>query len=314
MSGVFQEVMAGLGISQAVSSVYHPESQGALERAHQTLKTTLKTYCAQFPGDWDTAVPFVVFTYRDAVNEFTGLSPFELVFGHEVRGPLKLLKEQLMQLQTKENMLQYVSKFRDRLWFAGHVVRENLKGAQARMKVQFDKRAVKRSFDVGDQVLALIPQQTSSLGSLFSGPYSVLKKVRDRNYIISTPNGKRKDRLCHVNILKRYVGRAPAPAVACLAVSQVPEEISGDDGETVGFWLWNNRALQSLDSDLAHIPAKWQSALRMLLKEFAPLVRDVPSQTTCAVHYVDVVGSLPIRQHPYRPPPSKQQVLKEELS
>ena len=100
--------MAGLGITQAVSSAYHPESQGALERAHQTLKTMLKTYCVQFPADWDTAVPFVLFAYRDAINESTGFSPFELVFGHEVRGPLKLLKEQLTQPQTNENVLHYI--------------------------------------------------------------------------------------------------------------------------------------------------------------------------------------------------------------
>ena len=181
--------MAGLGITQAVSSAYHPESQGALERAHQTLKTMLKTYCVQFPADWDTAVPFVLFAYRDAINESTGFSPFELVFGHEVRGPLKLLKEQLTQPQTNENVLQYVSKLKDWLRVAGRVAREHS-----------DKRAVDCCFDVGDQDLALIPQRTSNLGASFSGPYSVLKKVGDQNYIISTPNGKRKDCLCHVNL------------------------------------------------------------------------------------------------------------------
>lgn len=96
----------------------------------------------------------MLFAYRDAINESTVFSPFELVFGHEVRGPLKLLKEQLTQPQTNENVLQYVSKFQDQLWVAGQVAREHLKGAQARMKVQSDKRAVDRCFDVGDQVLA----------------------------------------------------------------------------------------------------------------------------------------------------------------
>lgn len=93
VSGVFQDVMCELGISQVVSSTYHPQSQGALERAHQTLKTMMKTYSVQFPGDWDVALPFLLFAMRDSVNESTGFTPFELVFGHEVRGPLKLLKE-----------------------------------------------------------------------------------------------------------------------------------------------------------------------------------------------------------------------------
>ena len=38
MSGIFQQVMHELGITQYKSSPYHPESQGALERFHQTLK------------------------------------------------------------------------------------------------------------------------------------------------------------------------------------------------------------------------------------------------------------------------------------
>ena len=38
MSGVFQQVMYEIGIKQLTSSAYHPESQGALERFHQTLK------------------------------------------------------------------------------------------------------------------------------------------------------------------------------------------------------------------------------------------------------------------------------------
>ena len=37
MSGDFQQVMNELGINKYKSSAYHPESQGALERFHQTL-------------------------------------------------------------------------------------------------------------------------------------------------------------------------------------------------------------------------------------------------------------------------------------
>lgn len=50
-SGLFQEVVSELGIKQITSSAYHPQSQGALERCHQTLKNMIRTYCAQWPGD-----------------------------------------------------------------------------------------------------------------------------------------------------------------------------------------------------------------------------------------------------------------------
>ena len=41
MSGIFQQVMHELGITQYKSSPYHPERQGALERFHQTLKNMI---------------------------------------------------------------------------------------------------------------------------------------------------------------------------------------------------------------------------------------------------------------------------------
>ena len=37
--------MHELGIKQYRSSAYHPESQGALERFHQTLKNMIRSYC-----------------------------------------------------------------------------------------------------------------------------------------------------------------------------------------------------------------------------------------------------------------------------
>ena len=47
MSGLFQQVMSELNTEQYKSSAYHPESQGALERFHQTLKNMIRTYCFQ---------------------------------------------------------------------------------------------------------------------------------------------------------------------------------------------------------------------------------------------------------------------------
>ena len=53
MSGVFQQIMCQLGIKQFKSSACHPQSQGALERFHQTLKNMLRAYCYEESKDWD---------------------------------------------------------------------------------------------------------------------------------------------------------------------------------------------------------------------------------------------------------------------
>ena len=61
--------MHELGIKQYKSSAYHAESQGALERFHQTLKNMIRSYCF----DTDFAV-------RESVQESLGFSPFSISF------------------------------------------------------------------------------------------------------------------------------------------------------------------------------------------------------------------------------------------
>lgn len=100
LSKVFKENLKSLGISHAVSSAYHPESQGALERWHQTLKGMLKKFCYETKKDWDEGVPFALFAIRDTKQESLGFSPTELVFGRNVRGPQTILKEKLTSVSS----------------------------------------------------------------------------------------------------------------------------------------------------------------------------------------------------------------------
>lgn len=67
--------MATLRICHQVSSPYHPESQGALERFHQSLKSMLRKYCLDTGKDWDEGVPLVPFAVREAVQESLVFSP-----------------------------------------------------------------------------------------------------------------------------------------------------------------------------------------------------------------------------------------------
>ena len=148
MSGIFQQVMHELGIKQYRSSAYHPESQGALERFHQTLRNMIRSYCFDTEKDWDEGIHLLLFAVRESVQESLGFSPFELVFGHSVRGPLKLLKEKFLSNdETPLNLLQYVSDFRNRLSRACEVARSNLKTSQGKMKARYDNHVIDKNLN-----------------------------------------------------------------------------------------------------------------------------------------------------------------------
>ena len=76
----------------------------------------IKSYCFDTGRDWDEGIHLLYFAVREPLQEPLGFSPFELVFGHTVHGPLKLLKEKfLSQEDTPLNFLRYVSDFQSKL-------------------------------------------------------------------------------------------------------------------------------------------------------------------------------------------------------
>ena len=168
MANVFQQVVHDLGIKQYKSSAYHQESQGVLERFHQTIKTMIRTFCMQYERDWDDGIHFLLFAARESVQESFGFSPFELVFRHTVRGPLKLVKEKWLDEHTGLNLLDYVSSFKEKLFNVVQIARTNLKNSQVKMNTWYDKNARNRVFQPGDKVLVFLPVPGHLLKLLWS--------------------------------------------------------------------------------------------------------------------------------------------------
>lgn len=59
------------------------------------------------------------------------------------------------------------------------------------MKHYYDRPAVRRHFEPGDQVLALLPTPASGLSAKFAGPYVVEERLSDTNYVLGTPDRRR---------------------------------------------------------------------------------------------------------------------------
>ena len=259
-SGLMQQVVYELGVKQILSSAYHPESQGALERFHSTLKTMIRAFCFDHQTDWDEGVHLLLFAAREAVQESLGFSPFELVFGHHVRGPLSLLSEQWMEKDACVSLLDYVSKFKERLHEACSLAKKNLQFSQTKMKTWYDKKARSRTFKPGDKVLVLFPLQGNPLQARFHGPYEIQTKVSNLNYVVKTPDRRKPTQLCHINMLKPYYD----PSVETVSVvvdsrSHSNEDTSAEefqDYETkikskiVPAKLPNFQILQDLDTKL----------------------------------------------------------------
>ncbi len=202
-SNLFDQVLKQLHIQHNLSSAYHPQSQGALERFHQALKSLLRSYCVQ-SKDWETGLPRLMMSALEAAQESTVFSPNDLVFGHDVHGPLSVLSADWKKIDPPKNILSYVSDFCCQFFEAYQLAKPSLSKAQDQVKLLFDRRTELHLFQSGDQVLALLPIVGSPFQAKFAGPYTVARQISDINYSINTPYRKRKTRECHVNLLKPF--------------------------------------------------------------------------------------------------------------
>ena len=317
MSGIMQQVMCQLGIKQYRSSAYHPESQGALERFHQTLKNMIRAYCTQYQSEWYQGIHLLLFAAREVVQESLGFSPFELVFGRTVRGPLKLLKEMWLADDPPDSLLDQVSSLRYRLISATHLAQQNLKHSQYKMKTWYDKKAKSRSFKVGEKVLALLPIPQHPLQARYCGPYVVTRKVSNLDDVIDTPDRRKAQRLCHINMLKKYHGKETESvgAEACVVqeVSKTEQEMVSDELVDGSLRLSNSETMCNMENNLKHLPTAEREEMVALITEFSDLFSDVPGRTNCVHHHVDIGNAAPIKQNPYRVNPWKLSFLKKEL-
>uniref|UniRef100_A0A8C5BU63 Gypsy retrotransposon integrase-like protein 1 n=1 Tax=Gadus morhua TaxID=8049 RepID=A0A8C5BU63_GADMO len=124
MSRVVKELLKLLQVSQLRTSVYHPQTDGLVERFNQTIKRMLKKSIEADGKNWDQLLPHVLFAIREVPQASTGFSPFELLYGRRPRGILDLAKEAWESHPSPHRTtIEHVELVRDRMakvWHPWH--------------------------------------------------------------------------------------------------------------------------------------------------------------------------------------------------
>ena len=84
--------LCDFGVSHIKTRPYQPQTNATYERLNGTLKNMLMSLTEKSPDNWDEALHWVLFAYREVPVGTLGCSPFDLLFSKSVSGPLALLK------------------------------------------------------------------------------------------------------------------------------------------------------------------------------------------------------------------------------
>ena len=140
-----------------------------------------------------------LFACREVPSETTGFSPFELLYGRAVRGPMRTLKgswvgdktdtdTQIMFQICSPDLQIHVDWFRQR--------------PDTRFKKCYDHKARTRSYSPGDHVLILLPTNHNKLLLQWKGSFKIVQAVSPYDYKLEIKNGSK---IFHANMLKKYV-------------------------------------------------------------------------------------------------------------
>ena len=121
--------------------------------------------------------------------------------------------------------------------------------------------------------------------------------------MVITPDRRKDNQLCHVNMLKPYFERNSQEKTHLVnAVSLHPREendLSEHSTPSDTTKLKNSVILKNLDLKLTHLLPSQRQDLKRLTYDFQHLFPDVPTRTNLIFHDVDAGDATPVKQHPY---------------
>ena len=282
-----------LNIDKIKTTPYHPECNGVVERMHGTLGAML-TKASSVGLDWVAQIPFALFALRSAPNRDTHFSPFQLVYGHQVRTPLDILHQGWAEVTFKElDASAWSGWLAERLEPWHDVLRERGRLASQQRKASFDRKAVNRQLEEGDLVLCRVPGMSHKLEESWHGPYPVIEKVNRVDYRVDLGRGRKK--VLHISNLKKfYVSEEEVMRLALVAEDW-------EDDKDVG----TKTGGVCVDFD----PKK----LVEMEKEFPEAFSDLPGKTDVCLLTIRTLGEQPIASHPYRIPDRLKDGVREEV-
>ena len=143
-----------MGIKQVKTSGYKPSTNSITERYNGTLAQSLAMYVNDSQSNWSQFVKPVVFAYNSTVQESTGYSPIEILFGHKAQFPADI---DIQLNKIKGNPSEYALGLANYLESVKKNVFERLNKQHIRDKAIYDKTRTDLQFKVNDKVLFYNP-------------------------------------------------------------------------------------------------------------------------------------------------------------
>ena len=201
-----------LGIQTGLTTAFHPQGNGKVERKNQEVEQYLRLFCNKRQDDWVDHLPAAEFALNSRVHAGNQYSPFELIYGYRPDFAPPIGKRS--NIPSLEERLDNLARARKDAEAALRLSKQHMKDAY-----ECNKQTA-HSFEPGDLVwLAAkdikIHQKSPKLGPRQLGPFKVLEKVGELDYRLEIPPQFKIHPVIHVDRLSPWhdqgVDQPPPP-------------------------------------------------------------------------------------------------------
>ncbi|KAJ0545001.1 putative nucleotidyltransferase, Ribonuclease H [Helianthus annuus] len=219
LSLFWKEFLKLQGIDQALSTAYHPQSDGQTEVLNRCLETYLRCMAMSEPNTWVKWLSLAEWWYNTTWHSTIRMTPFKALYG--IDPPVHL--PYIPGHTTVDSLEEWLNKREEMIGTLKHA----LERARNRMKQFADLKRSDRQFKLGDWVyLKLQPYVQSSLRlhryskitQKYFGPFQVIKKIGSAAYTLDLPAGSQLHPTFHVSLLKRAYG----PPIQSVSIPETP--------------------------------------------------------------------------------------------
>lgn len=193
----FQKLMELLGIQSAMSTAYHPQTDGATEWVNQEIEAYLAIYCTQFPEDWPKALPTLKFTHNSRRHADNKKCPFEIIMGLQPLA-VPLISEET-NLPSINECFKLMQQYRDDALAAHELARNRI-----RQRINTNYTPFKLNQQVWLDTRNLRMKINSKLKPRREGPFKIKRVLGKVIYKLDLPRHWKVHPVFHAVLLKPY--------------------------------------------------------------------------------------------------------------
>jgi hypothetical protein len=189
------------------TSVYHPQSNGAVERANGLIFSGIKKWLFdQKKGKWVDELLKVIWSHNTTVSRATGFTPFCLLFGTEAMTPEEIKNESMRVLKAKEIEETDQEVEKDMIELTILEASNNIEKYQKETKAWKDKKVVRKDIKTSALVLKRKKnwENPRKLHESWEGPYIAKETDMPGAFRLLEQTSEELSYSCNADSLKRY--------------------------------------------------------------------------------------------------------------